>query len=113
LYPRSATNGKVYWGKSNGSVSLFHGPHDSAYRSQAPGAGVNITSMSVAGNYILWGERTLGEYEVEEYDNGNVVSVAASGSRVDVQGDAGLGTGAIPTWRSSLSKGPSVGPAHN
>jgi surface antigen len=89
LYPPSATNGNVYWGESNGSVSLFPGPHDSAYQLQAPGTGVSITSVSVAGNYILWGERTLGEYEVEGYDNGNIVSVPASGPPVDVQGDGG------------------------
>ncbi len=89
LYPPSATNGNVYWGEANGSVSLFPGPHRSVYPLQAPGAGVSVSSVSVAGNYILWGERTPDGYKVDGYDNGNVVSVPASSPPVDVQGDAG------------------------
>ena len=57
MYPPSATNGNVYWGEANGSVSLFPGPYDSVYQLQAPGAGVSVTSVSVADNYIFWGER--------------------------------------------------------
>ena len=89
MYPPSATNGNVYWGEANGSVSLFPGPHDSVYPLQAPGTGVSVTSVSVAGNYILWGECMPDGYKVDGYDNGNVVSVPTSGPPVDVQGDAG------------------------
>ena len=89
MYPPSATNGNVYWGEANGSVSLFPGPHDSVYPLQAPGTGVSVTSVSVAGNYILWGERMPDGYEIDGYDNGNVVSVPTSSPPVDVQGDAG------------------------
>jgi surface antigen len=89
LYPPSATNRNVYWGEANGSVSLFPGPHDSVYPLQAPSAGVSVTSVSVADNYVLWGESMPGGYQVDAYDNGNVVSVPSSGPPVDVQGDAG------------------------
>jgi hypothetical protein len=93
MYPPSATNGNVYWGEANGSVSLFPGPHDSVYQLQAPGAGVSVTSVSVADNYILWGECVAEAFGqncmVEGYDNGNFVSVPTSGSPVDVQGDTG------------------------
>jgi surface antigen len=89
IYPPSATNGNIYWGEANGSVSLFPGPRGSVYQLQAPGAGVSVTSVSLGGNYILWGERTPDGYKVDGYDNGNVVSVPASGPPVDVQGDAG------------------------
>ncbi|HTW10716.1 MAG TPA: CHAP domain-containing protein [Acidimicrobiales bacterium] len=89
LYPPSATNGNVYWGEVNGAVCLFPGPHGSAYQLQAPGAGVSVTSVSVAGNYILWGERMPQGYKVDGYDNGNIVPVPAAGPPVDVQGDAG------------------------
>ena len=89
MYPPSATNGNVYWGEANGSVALFPGPYGSAYQVQAPSAGVSISSVSVAGNYILWGERFPEGYEVEGYDNGTIVSAPTSGPSVDVQGDAG------------------------
>jgi surface antigen len=89
MYPPSPNDANVYWGETNGSVSLFPGPYDSAYPLQAPGAGVSITSVSVAGNYILWGERLPGGYRVVGYDNGNFVSVPTSGPPVDVQGDTG------------------------
>ncbi len=93
LYPPSATNSNVYWGEANGSVSLFPGPHDSAYQLQAPGADVSVTSVSVADNYILWGQCVAEAFGqncmVDGYDNGNVVSVPTSAPPVDVQGDAG------------------------
>jgi len=89
MYPPSATDGNVYWGEANGTVSLFPGPYDSAYQLQAPGAGVSVTSVSVAGSYVLWGDCLAGGCKVDGYDNGNVVSVATSGPPVDVQGDAG------------------------
>jgi surface antigen len=93
MYPPSATNGNVYWSEANGSVYLFPGPHDSAFELQAPSAGVSVTSVSVADNYILWGECLAEAFGqncmVDGYDNGNVVSVHTSLPPVDVQGDAG------------------------
>jgi len=89
IYPPSGTNGNVYWGEANGSVALFPGPHDSVYQLQAPGAGASVTSVSVADNYILWGDCTAESCKVNGYDNGNFVSVFTSGPPVDVQGDAG------------------------
>jgi surface antigen len=89
LYPPTATNGNVYAGEANGSVFRFAAPFGSPYQLQAPSTGVSITSVSVAGNYILWGERFPEGYKVEGYDNGNILSVPTSGPAVDVQGDAG------------------------
>jgi hypothetical protein len=89
LYPPSAADANVYWGEANGSVSLFPGPYDSVYQLQAPGVGVRVTSVSVADNYILWGECLAEGCNVVGYDNGNFVSVPTSGRPVDVQGDAG------------------------
>ena len=59
------------------------------YQLQAPGSGVSVTSVSAAGNYILWGECLPECCTVDGYSNGNVVSVPSSGRPVDVQGDAG------------------------
>jgi hypothetical protein len=87
LYPPSATNANVYWGEANGSVSLFPGPYDSLFQVQGPGAGVSVTSVSVADNYIIWGETTAQGDKVAGYDNGNDVSVPTAGPPVDVQGD--------------------------
>jgi surface antigen len=89
IYPPSATNGNVYWGQANGSVALFPGPHDAVYQLQAPHGGVSITSVSVAGNYALWGECLAEGCKVDGDDNGNVVSVPTFGAPVDVQGDGG------------------------
>ncbi len=50
---------------------------------------MSVTSVSVAGNYVLWGERMAHGYKVDGHDDGNVVSVPTSGPPVDVQGDAG------------------------
>jgi hypothetical protein len=88
MYPPSATNANVYWGEANGSVSLFPGPYDSIYQVQAPSDGVSVTSVSVADNYILWGDCLAEACKVDGYDNGNIVSVPTSGPPVDVQGDA-------------------------
>ncbi|MGO9753160.1 MAG: hypothetical protein ACLP8S_31840 [Solirubrobacteraceae bacterium] len=88
MYPPSANDANVYWGEANGSVSLFPGPFDSVYPLQAPGAGVSVTSVSVADNYILWGDCLAEGCKVDGYDNGNFVSVPTSGPPVDVQGDA-------------------------
>ena len=52
-------------------------------------AGVSVTSVSVADDYILWGDCFVDGCQVGGYDNGNVVSVPTSGPPVDVQGDAG------------------------
>jgi surface antigen len=89
LYPPSATDGNVYWGEANGSVELFPGPFHSPFQLQAPGTGVSITSVSLAGSYVLWGESAPTGYKLAGYDNGNVVTVPTSGPAVDVQGDAG------------------------
>jgi hypothetical protein len=67
----------------------FQGPNDSVFQLQAPDAGVSVASVSVAGNYILWGECLADGCKVNGYDNGIIVSVSTSGPPVDVQGDAG------------------------
>jgi len=85
IYPSAAYG--VLWGEANGSVRGFNG--DISYQVQAPVAGVSVTSVSVAGNYILWADCFPRWCQVDGEDNGSVVSVATSGSPVDVQGDAG------------------------
>jgi hypothetical protein len=87
-------NTRSYWGVPPDQDTAPSGAranctHDSVYPLQAPGTGVSVTSVSVAGNYILWGERMPDGYKVDGYDNGNVVSVPTSSPPVDVQGDAG------------------------
>jgi surface antigen len=104
IYPPTATDGNVYFGEANGSVNLFPGPFGSVYQLQAPGAGASVTSVSVADNYVVWGECFArpaaaapglpgGPWQtpcrVVGYDNGNFVSMATSGPAVDAQGDAG------------------------
>ncbi|MBV9894418.1 MAG: CHAP domain-containing protein [Chloroflexi bacterium] len=90
MYPPSATNGNIYWGQADGSVWYTNSNGVSLHRAlQAPGAGVSVTSLSVADNYILWGNCLNGACAVDGYDNGNLVSVSTSGPPVDVQGDAG------------------------
>ena len=88
IYPPSTANG-LLWGEANGSVYSFDG--DIYAQLQAPGAGISVTSVSVAGNYILWAECFPQWCEVDGNDGGSVVSVAvaAPGIPVDVQGDAG------------------------
>jgi surface antigen len=86
MYPPSSANG-VLWGEANGSVYSFDG--DIYYQLQAPVAGISVTSVSVAGNYIIWGDCFPQWCRVDGNDNGSVVSVATSGIPVDVQGDAG------------------------
>jgi surface antigen len=104
IYPPSSTSGNVYWGEANGSVNLFPGLPGSSDQLQAPGDGASVTSVSVAGDYVVWGECFAaladaapsfpgGPWQtpcrVVGYDNGSFVSVATSGPPVDVQGDAG------------------------
>jgi surface antigen len=86
LYPPTSANG-VLWGEANGSVNGFEG--DIYYQLQAPAAGISVTSVSVAGNYIVWADCFPQWCQVDGNDNGSVVSVATSGVPVDVQGDAG------------------------
>jgi surface antigen len=85
MYPPTTANG-VLWGEANGSVDGFEG--DIYYQLQAPVAGVSVTSVSVAGNYVLWAD-CFPQWCQVDGDNGSVVSVATSGIPVDAQGDAG------------------------
>ncbi len=89
MYPPTPTDANVNFGEANGSVNLFPGPYGSVYQLQAPGAGVTVTSVSVANNYVLWGECVPEGCKVDGYDNGDTVSVPTSGPPADVQGDAG------------------------
>ena len=86
MSPPSPTGG-VLWGEANGSAYSLDG--DIYYQLQAPVAGVSVTSVSVAGNYIFWAGCFPQWCQVEGNDGGSVVSVATSGIPVDVQGDAG------------------------
>jgi hypothetical protein len=86
IYPPSAANGLV-WGEADGSVNRFDG--DIYNELQLPVAGVSVTSVSVAGNYILWAECLPQWCQVDGDDNGGVVSMPTSGTPVDIQGDAG------------------------
>lgn len=94
IYPPSAGNVNVYWGEADGSVSVFPGPSGSAYQLQAPRPGETITSLALAGNYIVWGgcmaiSAGVATCQVYGYDNGTLVAVPTSAPPVDVQGDAG------------------------
>ena len=86
IYPPSTANGLV-WGEANGSVGFDGG--DIYTQLQPPVAGISVTSVSVAGNYILWADCFPQWCQVDGNDNGSVVSVATSGTPVDAQGDAG------------------------
>ena len=88
IYPPTTANG-ILWGEANGSVDGFEG--DIYYQLQAPAAGVSVTSVSVAGNYVLWADCFPRWCQVDGEDvySGSVVSVATSGTPVDAQGDAG------------------------
>ena len=86
IYPPSTANGLV-WGEANGSVHYDGG--DVYIQLQPPVAGISVTSVSVAGNYILWADCFPQWCQVDGNDNGSVVSVATSGTPVDAQGDAG------------------------
>jgi hypothetical protein len=88
MYPPSGTDANVTFGEANGEVAVYPGPYDTPYVIQSPGAGVSITSVSLAGDYILWGDCVSSGCSVDGYDNGNFVSIPALGSPVDVQGDA-------------------------
>jgi surface antigen len=84
--PPSAANG-LLWGEANGSVYSFDG--DIYYQLQAPAAGISVTSVSAAGNYLVWADCFPQWCQVDGNDNGSVVSVATSGIPVNVQGDVG------------------------
>lgn len=86
LYPPSTANG-LLWGEANGSVTSLDG--DIYYEFQAPVAGVNVTSVSVAGSYVVWANCFPGWCQIDGNDNGIVVSAATSGTPVDAQGDGG------------------------
>jgi len=112
LYPPSATNAHLYWGESNGSVYSGEprgsisleadrpvggpgavvppspAPTEDVSQLQAPATGTSVSSVSVAGNYIVWGECLLQGCKIVGEDNGDIASVATSGPSVDVQGDA-------------------------
>jgi surface antigen len=87
LYPPSAANG-LLWAEANGSVNRYDGG-DIYNQLQAPVAGISVTSVSVAGHYVLWAECFPHWCQVDGEDNGSVVSVATSGIPLDAQGDAG------------------------
>jgi hypothetical protein len=94
IYPPSAANANLYWGAADGSVSVFPGPSGSVYQLQAPRPGNTITSLSLAGNYIVWGgcvaiSAGAATCKVYGYDNGTLLAVATSAPPVDVQGDTG------------------------
>src|SRR5579863_10271023 len=86
LYPPSTANG-LLWGEANGSVTSLNG--DIYFDFQAPVAGVSVTSVSVAGNNIVWADCFPEWCRIHGDDNGSVVSVATSGTPVDAQGDGG------------------------
>jgi hypothetical protein len=86
LYPPSTTNG-LLWGEANGSVTSLDG--DIYYEFQAPVAGVSVSSVSVAGSYVVWANCFPGWCQIVGNDDGSVVSVGTSGAPVDAQGDGG------------------------
>jgi surface antigen len=86
LYPPTTANG-VLWGEANGSVDGFEG--DIYYQLQAPVANASVTSVSVAGSYVLWAQCFPQWCQISGDDSGRVVSVPTSGASVDAQGDAG------------------------
>jgi hypothetical protein len=111
LHPPSATNEHLYWGEADGSVYAGEpgsisveadrpaggpgpvvpptpAPIEDVSQLQAPASGASVSSVSVAGNYIVWGECLLQGCKIVGDDNGDIVSVATSGPSVDVQGDA-------------------------
>ncbi len=87
LYPPSPANG-LLWGEADGSVNRFDGG-DIYNELQLPVAGVSVTSVSAAGNYILWAECSAQGCQVDGDENGGVVSMPTSANPVDIQGDAG------------------------
>ena len=88
MYPPSAADG-LLWSEANGSVYSLDG--DIYAQLQAPVGGISVTSVSVAGSYIIWGDCFPQWCEVDGDDGGSIVAVAvaAPGIPVDVQGDAG------------------------
>ena len=94
IYPPSATNRNLYWGESDGSVSLLPGPSGAAYQLQAPRAGESVTSLALAGNFVVWGgclaiSDGIATCQVDGYNNGKLVTVPTSAPPLDVQGGAG------------------------
>jgi surface antigen len=112
LYPPSATNEHLYWGEDDGSVYSGEpggsitveadrpvggpgpvvpptpAPTEDVSQLQAPTTGASVSSVSVAGNHIVWGECLLQGCKIVGDDNGDIMSVVTSGPSVDVQGDA-------------------------
>jgi len=86
MYPPTTANG-LLWGEANGSVTSLDG--DIYYEFQPPAAGVAVTSVSVAGNYVVWADCFPQWCQIKGNDNGIVVPVATSGIPVDAQGDGG------------------------
>jgi surface antigen len=85
IYPSTAYG--VLWSEADGSVNGFDG--EIYYQLQPAVAGVSVTSVSVAGNNIVWADCFPQWCQVDGEVNGSVVSVATSGTPVDAQGDAG------------------------
>jgi surface antigen len=86
LYPPTTANG-LLWAEANGSVTSLEG--DIYYEFQDPVAGASVTSVSVAGNYVVWADCFTGWCQIYGDDNGNILSAATSGTPVDAQGDGG------------------------
>ena len=86
LYPPSTANG-LLWGEANGSVTSLNG--DIYYEFQPPAAGVSVSSVSVAGNYVVWADCFPQWCQIKGNHDGIVASVATSGVPVDAQGDGG------------------------
>jgi surface antigen len=86
MYPPSTGKG-LLWGEANGSVTSLNG--DIYHEFQLPAAGVAVSSVSVAGNYVVWADCFSWWCQIKGNDNGIVASAAASGVPVDAQGDGG------------------------
>jgi len=88
LHAPTQSDSNVYFGEANGEVGLFPGVYDDVLQLQTPSAGVNVTSVSVGSNYILWGESSPAGDRVEGWDNSSQLSsVTASAPPIDVQAD--------------------------
>jgi hypothetical protein len=88
IYAVTTDNG-LLWGEANGSVNAYYGG-DISDELQLPVTGLSITSVSAAGNYILWSECFSQLCQVVGQGNGTVVSVTTPGTPVvDAQGDVG------------------------
>jgi surface antigen len=87
IYPPSAAQG-LLWAEADGSVNRYDGG-DIYNELQLPAAGVSVTSVSAAGNYVLWTDCSAQGCQLDGDDSGGIVSMPISGNPVDVQGDAG------------------------